>query len=73
MILLNQDFLKVCPVHPDLMDDDYHYIVFEFNMNYTIESVRHGYLESKKQKKESEVDDDLMRKLGYSDSDILQM
>lgn len=60
-----------CPVNPDLMDDDYNYIIFEFQMNYTIDSVRHGYIENQKKQKER-VQDDLLRKLGYSDSDILK-
>lgn len=63
----------VCPVDPSLMDNDWNYIVFEFNMNYTMESVRNGYLEAKKKEKESEVDIDLMRELGFSDADILEM
>lgn len=59
-----------CPVTPDLMDDDYQYIMFEFNMNYTVESVRHGYQEMKKKESEN-VSDDLLAKLGYTDADIL--
>lgn len=59
-----------CPVNPDLMDDDYNYIIFEFQMNYTIESIRHGYIENRK-KQNDRVKDELLKKLGYSDSDIL--
>ena len=52
------------------MDDDYNYIMFEFNMNYTIESVRNGYQEIKKKESEN-LSDELLAELGYSDADIL--
>lgn len=52
------------------MDDDYNYIMFEFNMNYTVESVRHGYQEIKKKESEN-ASDELLAELGYSDADIL--
>lgn len=64
-------YLKVCPISPDLMDDDWDYIVNEFNMNYTTEFIRQGYLEQK-EKETSVPDDDLLKKLGYSDNDLLK-
>ena len=59
-----------CPVSPDLMDEDYQYIMFEFNMNYTVEGVRHGYLKHKEEKNKIPTDE-LMAELGYSDEDVL--
>jgi hypothetical protein len=53
------------------MDDDWDYIVNEFNMNYTTEFIRQGYLEQK-EKETSVPDDDLLKKLGYSDNDLLK-
>ncbi len=58
------------PVNKELMDNDYQYIVFEFNMNFSIDSLRKSYYESKKKLKEND-NDDILRELGYSDSDIL--
>lgn len=60
----------VSTVEPSLMDSDYDYIMFEFNMNYSVDSVRSAYHEAK-QKEAERASDDLLRKLGYSDSDIL--
>lgn len=60
----------VCPVKAEYQDDDYQYILFEFNMNYTPEGVRNGYHEIKKKEKEN-ASDDLLMELGYTDSDIL--
>lgn len=62
--------MKVCPVTSDFMDDTWNYIVFQFIMNYTEESIRHGYLEAKK-KNADNADDELLAELGYSDEDIL--
>lgn len=71
MILLNQACLTVCPVSPDLMDYDWQYIVYMFNMNYTPESMRTAY--HKEEKRKSQIaSDDLLRDLGYSDKDILE-
>ena len=53
------------------MDMDWQSIIFEINMNLTPESFR-KYYQDEKNKKEHEVSDDLLRKLGYSDSDILK-
>lgn len=39
-------------------------------MNYTADSFRKGYFEDMKEK-ESKASDELLRELGYSDSDIL--
>ncbi len=58
-------------VNRDLMDRDYNYIMYEFNMNYSLESLRRGYLKAQKEEKER-VSDDVLRSLGYSDSDILK-
>lgn len=63
--------MKVCPVSPDLMDDDWQNIIFEIQMNITRESFAKFYHDEKK-KKASQVSDDVMRKLGYSDADILK-
>lgn len=60
----------VCPVSPDLMDYDYQYILYTFNMNYTAESMRNAYLKAQK-KQEETVSNDMLRELGYNESDIL--
>lgn len=62
--------MKECPIQPELMDDDYNYIMFEFQMNYTVDSIRNGYIKVQKEK-ENKASDDLLHKLGYSDKDIL--
>lgn len=62
--------MKTCPVKSDFMDDDWNYIVFQFIMNYTEESIRHGYLDAKN-KRSQNASDELLAKLGYSDADIL--
>lgn len=62
--------MKACPIAPELMDDDYNYIIFEFQMNYTADSIRAGYYKIKKDK-ENKASDELLHQLGYSDQDIL--
>lgn len=57
-------------VNKDLIDEDYTYILFEFNMNFTIDSIRSGYNENKKKQTEND-NDDILAELGYSDEDIL--
>ena len=58
-----------CPVKPELQDSDWIYIIYEFNMNYSVESLRHGYAEMKK-KAENYVESDMLRAAGYSEEDI---
>lgn len=70
-MLLNQAYLKVCLASSDYIDDDWHYIVYEFNMNYTEDMLREGYHEMK-QKAEQIPDDDILRELGYTDEDLLK-
>ena len=52
-------------------DEDLEFLLYDFAMNYSIDSLRKGYFDWKK-KNESEVDDDLLRELGYSEDDILK-
>lgn len=59
--ILNQVFLKVCPVNPDYMDADWNYIINEFNMNFTVDSFRSAYQKLKSEK----VDADVLEELGY--------
>lgn len=59
-----------CQVQPELMDDDYDFIIYEFMMNYSVESIRNGYWERKK-KESQKVDNDLLLELGYNDDDLL--
>lgn len=70
MLILNLAYLTVYQIPADLIDDDYNYIIFQFQMNYTADSFRKGYFEDMKEK-ESKASDELLRELGYSDSDIL--
>lgn len=60
-----------CPVKTELQDDDWEFIVFEFNMNYSVDSMRSAYQEAIKKEK-SHVDDDLLISLGYTDKDLLE-
>lgn len=71
LLILNLAYLTVLKTDSELMDDDWNFIIYEFQMNYTADSIRHGYYEQKKQK-EQKASDDLLRKLGYSDTDILK-
>ena len=59
--ILNQAYLRVCPVKADLMDDDWNYIIHTFNMNFTEESFRNSY----QKLKQDHVDDDVLEELGY--------
>lgn len=69
MYLAILDFLKACPIEPDLMDNDWCYLVFEFSMNYTLDGLRYAYHKEKKKEKEK-VTADLLRKLGYTEEQI---
>lgn len=70
-MLLNQVYLKVCQVPTDLQDDDWNYIVFEFSMNFTLDSIRTAYFKEKEEK-EKMLDNDTLRALGYTDEDLLK-
>lgn len=67
---MNQVYLKVCPVKPEYQDEDWNYIVFEFSMNFTVDSVRSAYWKSKEEQNKF-VDKEMLRELGYNDEDIL--
>lgn len=71
ILLLSQQLLKVCPVSADYQDELWSFVVYEFNMNYTIENFRKSYANYIK-KQETKVSDDLLRTLGYSEEDILK-
>ena len=71
ILLLSQQLLMVCPVSADYQDGLWSYIVYEFCMNYSVEGFRNAYANYRK-KKESEVSDDLLRRLGYSEEYILK-
>lgn len=69
MLLISQDYLKTCPVESDLQDDDWCYIICEFALNYSMESIRYSYNKSKETNK-NKVNADVLRELGYSEEDI---
>lgn len=70
MELINLVSFREFPVkNKDYIDDDFNYIVFEFCMNFSLESVRSAYFENKKNKPVSE---NILRELGYDDDDILR-
>lgn len=52
-------------------DEHLDFLLYDFAMNYSIDSLRIGYMKWK-EKENSEVDDDLLRELGYSEEDILR-
>lgn len=68
--ITNLDYLKGFQIDEELIDDDYNYILWEYHMNFSLESLRNGYQELK-EKKNSQVTDDILLELGYGDSDIL--
>jgi hypothetical protein len=49
--------------------DDFLDIFFEFANTYTVESVRHGFQEGRKER-ESAPEADVFREMGYSEEDI---
>lgn len=65
-------FSQVCltGLKPDIDDENYDFLVYDFAMNYSMDSLRQGYFKWK-EKEDSKVDDDLLRELGYSEDDIL--
>lgn len=69
MILVSQVSLTACPVNPDLQDSDWSFIVYEFTMNYSIDSLRQAYREYLKKENEK-VNNEMLRKLGYSEESI---
>lgn len=69
MMLISQDYLKVCPVASDLQDDDWTFIVCEFALNYSIDSIRYSYNKHKEDEK-NKVNADKLRELGYSEEMI---
>lgn len=69
MTLICQDYLKVCPVASDLQDDDWSFIVCEFALNYSMDSIRWSYNNHKESEKKK-VDADKLRELGYSEDVI---
>lgn len=69
MMLISQDYLKVCPVASDLQDDDWTYIICEFALNYSLDAIRYSYNKNKEESKKK-VNADILRELGYSEEDI---
>lgn len=65
-----QAYSQVCPVPSDKQDSDWEYIVFEFAMNFTLDGVRAAYQKQKEQEA-NYVDDETLRKLGYSEEAIM--
>lgn len=69
MELINRVCFQTFPVKDnEYIDDDLNYILFEFNMNYTVDSVRSVYHENRN----NTVSDDILRELGYDDEDIMR-
>ena len=66
---MSQAFSMVSKVDPELQDRDWIFITYEVMMNYSVESLRHGYAEWKK-KKEQYVESDALREAGYTEEDI---
>lgn len=56
---------------PELQDDDWLYIVSEYQTHYTIEAIREAVYKYEEDKK-NEVTDDTLRMLGYTEEDILK-
>ena len=69
-IVIAQTCSMVCPVKPEFQDDDWTFLIYEINMNFTVDSVRAGYEKQKKKEKEY-VESDMLRMAGYTEEDIL--
>lgn len=69
MYLTVQDYLKECPVKPDYQDDDWYFIMFEFAMNYSLDSIRIAYAKQHEEEKKK-VNAEKLRALGYSEEQI---
>lgn len=65
-------FQKVClmGLNYNYEDEDLDFLLYDFAMNYSIDSLRTGY-NKWMENENSKVDDDLLRELGYSEEDIL--
>lgn len=69
MLLVAQDYLKVCQVKSDLQDSDWTFIVCEFALNYSLDSIRFAY-QKHKEEENKKVDADKLRELGYTEEMI---
>lgn len=69
-MLVNKVYLQAYQTNSENIDDNYNHIIFEFGMNYTVDSIRECYIKRKKEM-ENKADAELLRSLGYSDKDIL--
>lgn len=67
--LISQAYLTACPIPMDKMDEDWAYIVSEFALNYSVDSMRYAYLKAKEENK-TKVDADKLRELGYTEEQI---
>ena len=63
------EFLKGYQVRSELMDDDYIYILSEYNLNFSTEALRASYWKEK-EKERNKVDNETLRMLGYSEESI---
>lgn len=66
-----QEFFQESPVAKENRDEDWEYIVFEYAMNFSIPQIKEAYKKHKKETGDA-VDADTLRKLGYSEEDILR-
>ncbi len=65
-------YFRELPVPLAETDDDFWDFFFKFANTYTEESILYGYLKDK-EKEDSDVPDEVLRELGYSDKDLLAM
>lgn len=72
MALIAQDFFRESPVASEKRDEDWEFIVFEYAMNFSIESLREAYRKQKEDEKNA-VDAETLRMLGYSEEAIAKM
>jgi hypothetical protein len=61
--------LTACPVKGDYQDDDWADIVYDFSMNFSIDSARAGY-QKIQEKEKSRVSRNELRAAGYTEEDI---
>lgn len=65
-------YFRTLPVPLNEIDDDFIEIFFKFANTYTEESILSGYVKQTMEK-EKEVSSDVLKDLGYTDKDLLNM
>ena len=57
-------------IHQTADDDNYNFMLYDFAMTHDIDSLRRGYQKLIEEQGSRQVDNELLRELGYSEEDI---